>query len=136
MLRLSELKLPLDHAAADLRAAILARLGIADADLLGVSVFRRAVDARKKSAILLAYAMDLELRDEAAVLVIQDGPGPIDSISRALDNLTVSTDPLKKLPPFVAVAVVGLVITVDAPDTASTPPISAARPAIQVAMMA
>ena len=43
--------------------------------------------------------------DEAAVLVIQDGPGPIDSISRALDNLTGSTDPLKKLPPFVAVAV-------------------------------
>lgn len=42
---------------------------------------------------------------EAPVLVIQDGPGPIDSISRALDNLTVSTDPLKKLPPFVAVAV-------------------------------
>jgi iron(III)-enterobactin esterase len=42
---------------------------------------------------------------EAAVLIIQDGPGPIDSISRALDNLTVSTDPLKKLPPFVAVAV-------------------------------
>ena len=42
---------------------------------------------------------------EAPVLVIQDGPGPIDSISRALDNLTLSTDPLKKLPPFVAVAV-------------------------------
>jgi iron(III)-enterobactin esterase len=42
---------------------------------------------------------------EAPLLVIQDGPGPIDSISRALDNLTVSTDPLKKLPPFVAVAV-------------------------------
>ena len=42
---------------------------------------------------------------DAAVLVIQDGPGPIDRISRALDNLTVETDPLKKLPPFVAVAV-------------------------------
>ncbi len=42
---------------------------------------------------------------EAPVLVIQDGPGPIDKISRALDNLTVSTDPLKKLPPFIAVAV-------------------------------
>jgi iron(III)-enterobactin esterase len=42
---------------------------------------------------------------DAPVLIIQDGPGPIDSISRALDNLTVSTDPLKKLPPFVAVAV-------------------------------
>jgi len=68
MLRLSELRLPLDHAEADLRAAVRARLGIGDADLLGVTIFRRAVDARKKSAILLAYALDLELRDEAAVL--------------------------------------------------------------------
>ena len=42
---------------------------------------------------------------EAPILVIQDGPGPIDRISRALDNLTVETDPLKKLPPFVAIAV-------------------------------
>ena len=38
-------------------------------------------------------------------MVIQDGGGPIDSISRALDNLTISADPLKKLPPFVAIAV-------------------------------
>lgn len=43
--------------------------------------------------------------DAAPVLVIQDGPGPIDSIARALDNLTTSDDPLKKLPPFIAVAV-------------------------------
>ena len=42
---------------------------------------------------------------EAPILVIQDGGGPIDNISRALDNLTVSDDPLKKLPPFVAIAV-------------------------------
>jgi iron(III)-enterobactin esterase len=42
---------------------------------------------------------------EAPILVIQDGGGPIDSISRALDNLTISNDPLKKLPPFVAIAV-------------------------------
>jgi len=42
---------------------------------------------------------------EAPILVIQDGPGPIDRISRALDNLTVDPDPLKKIPPFVAIAV-------------------------------
>ena len=42
---------------------------------------------------------------EAPILVIQDGPGQIDGIARALDNLTVSVDPLKKLPPFVAIAV-------------------------------
>ncbi|MDM5179708.1 NAD(P)/FAD-dependent oxidoreductase [Massilia sp. DJPM01] len=68
MLRINELKLPLDHADADLREAILARLGIAGADLLGFSVFKRSYDARKRSAIVLIYAVDAELRDEAAVL--------------------------------------------------------------------
>ena len=47
MLRLIELKLPLDHDPAALRAGVCARLGIADADLLDISVFRRAVDARR-----------------------------------------------------------------------------------------
>lgn len=42
---------------------------------------------------------------EAPVLIIQDGPGPIDTIARALDNLTTADDPMKKIPPFVAVAV-------------------------------
>ena len=41
----------------------------------------------------------------APVLVIADGPSDIDLISRALDNLTISTDPLKKIPPFIAIAV-------------------------------
>ncbi|MCA1245997.1 NAD(P)/FAD-dependent oxidoreductase [Massilia sp. MS-15] len=68
MLRISELKLPLDHPEAALREAILARLGIASAELLGFTVFKRSYDARKKSAIVLIYAIDAELRDEAAVL--------------------------------------------------------------------
>ncbi len=41
----------------------------------------------------------------APVLVIQDGPGPIDMIGNALDNLTVSNDPNRKLPPFIAIGV-------------------------------
>ena len=73
MLRLTEIQLPLDHPEADLRAAILARLGIADADLLSVSLFRRSYDARKKSAVTLTYAVDVEVRDEAAVLAKHKG---------------------------------------------------------------
>jgi enterochelin esterase-like enzyme len=42
---------------------------------------------------------------EAPLLVIQDGPGPITLVSRALDNLTISSDPARKLPPFIVVAV-------------------------------
>jgi enterochelin esterase family protein len=41
----------------------------------------------------------------AAFMVIQDGPGDLGSISNALDNLTISTDPMRKLPPFVAISV-------------------------------
>ncbi len=67
MLRINELRLPLDHPDGALRAAIVARLRIADADLVEFSVFRRGYDARKKSAIVLSYTIDCELRDEAAV---------------------------------------------------------------------
>jgi uncharacterized protein len=68
MLRLNELKLPLDHSQADLRTAILVRLGVHDDALLGFTVYKRSYDARKRSAIVLIYALDIEVRDEAAIL--------------------------------------------------------------------
>lgn len=68
MLRLTEIKLPLDHAEDALPAAIVARLGIKPAVLIGYTIFRRAWDARKKSAISLIYTLDVEVRDEKAVL--------------------------------------------------------------------
>ena len=68
MLRISDLKLPLDHPADALPAAIVARLGIAAGELAGWSIARRANDARRKSAILLVYSVDVALADEAAVL--------------------------------------------------------------------
>ena len=68
MLRLTELKLPLDHAADALRPAICQRLGITDGELLDFSIFKRSYDARKKSAIVLIYTLDLTVADEAALL--------------------------------------------------------------------
>ncbi len=68
MLRLTELKLPLDHADDAIEAAVLKRLQIKPQDLIRCAVFRRAVDARKKSAIALIYTLDIEVKNEAAVL--------------------------------------------------------------------
>ncbi|MGF6275723.1 putative FAD-dependent dehydrogenase [Massilia sp. UYP11] len=68
MLRINELKLPLNHPEAALRDAILARLGVPDADLVDFSVYKRSYDARKKAAIVLTYSIDADVRDEAAVL--------------------------------------------------------------------
>jgi hypothetical protein len=67
MLRITELRLPLNHPEEALRPAIVARLGIRDEELLGFTVFRRGYDARKKTAIVLIYTLDCELADEAAV---------------------------------------------------------------------
>ncbi len=68
MLRINELKLPLNHPEPALREAILARLGVRDADLVDFSVYKRSYDARKKTAIVLIYSIDAEVRGEAAVL--------------------------------------------------------------------
>jgi uncharacterized FAD-dependent dehydrogenase len=68
MLRITELKLPLDHAADALRPAICQRLGIADGELLDFTIFKRSYDARKKSAIVLIYTLDFTVADEAALL--------------------------------------------------------------------
>ncbi len=68
MLRLTELRLPLNHAEDALRPAIVARLGIQDGDLAGFTVFKRSYDARKKSAVVLIYTVDCELADEAGLL--------------------------------------------------------------------
>ncbi len=59
MLRLTEIKLPLDHSEDDLKAAILARLGIAADELIGHSIFRRGFDARKLSAIRFVYTQEV-----------------------------------------------------------------------------
>jgi uncharacterized FAD-dependent dehydrogenase len=68
MLRINELKLPLNHPDAALRDAILARLGIADAELLDFAVYKRSYDARKKAAIVLIYSIDATVADDEAVL--------------------------------------------------------------------
>ncbi|MEB3332900.1 MAG: FAD-dependent oxidoreductase [Synechococcaceae cyanobacterium] len=61
MLRLSELKLPLEHDEADLREAILRRLRLAPEALKRWQLVRRSVDARRRDAIALVYAVDLDL---------------------------------------------------------------------------
>ncbi|BAP43781.1 pyridine nucleotide-disulfide oxidoreductase [Pseudomonas sp. StFLB209] len=69
MLRINELKLPLDHPDEELRAALVQRLGITDSDLLDFTVFKRSYDARKKSTeLFFIYTLDFTVRDEAALL--------------------------------------------------------------------
>src|SRR5882757_7090873 len=74
MLRLTDVRLPLDHDEAALKHAIAKELGLSPdgADGSGAhwryEVFRRAIDARKKSAIVFNYTVDIALDDETSLL--------------------------------------------------------------------
>ena len=68
MLRITDLKLPLDHTDAALSAAIVARLGIAATELTGYRIAKRSYDARKRGAIVLIYALDVDTPRQAELL--------------------------------------------------------------------
>ncbi|MEP1449166.1 MAG: NAD(P)/FAD-dependent oxidoreductase [Paraglaciecola sp.] len=68
MLRLNEVKLPLNHDEQALTAAILQKLDIASEDMLSFEVFKRAYDARNKTDILLIYSLDVEVVNQAELL--------------------------------------------------------------------
>ena len=68
MLRLNELKLPLEHPPEALEQAVIERLGLAPGELLSWHIVRRGHDARRRGAIRLVYSLDLALRDEDAAL--------------------------------------------------------------------
>ena len=67
MLRITELKLPLDHSEADLADAIVVFLGIRPAELKNYTVFKRSYDARR-GVMSLAYIIDMEVEGEAKLL--------------------------------------------------------------------
>ncbi|MEO6065167.1 MAG: NAD(P)/FAD-dependent oxidoreductase [Lysobacterales bacterium] len=103
MLRLTDIKLPLDDTEGALTAVVLARLGIALKDLTGYTIARRSYDARKRGAIMLIYSVDVATPREAEVLQrlararkskspIKVLPTPDTSykfVARAPDNLTL-----------------------------------------------
>ena len=68
-IRITELRLPLDHAADELLPAVAARLGISLDDVIEFTLFKRSYDARGKSTqILLSYTVDVVVRHPEAVL--------------------------------------------------------------------
>lgn len=68
MIRLTELKLPLDHSEADLHQAILSKLRLKPQELRGYEIYKRSPDARNKTAIVLVYIVDVDTPQETQLL--------------------------------------------------------------------
>ena len=67
MLRLSELRLPLDHTDDDLTDALVRRLRIPPDHLLEQHLVKRSVDARRRDRIQLFNSVDVRVNGEAAL---------------------------------------------------------------------
>ena len=74
MLRLNEIKLPLNHSTTELRLAIVERLGIEAAQLVDYSIYKRSYDARKKTDILLIYQIDAVLAKDLEARLLAANP--------------------------------------------------------------
>ena len=68
MLRLTEIRLPLEHSEGAIQAAILKQPGISADELIHYSITRSGHDARKPDAIVVVYTLDVEVRHEPALL--------------------------------------------------------------------
>jgi uncharacterized protein len=68
MLRLTEVKLPLDRPIGDIKNAILKKLQISAEELIDFSIFKRSYDARKKTEIVFVYILDVETTKEKQLL--------------------------------------------------------------------
>ncbi len=113
MLRLNELKLPLNHSEAELPAAILKRLEIPATDLIGFTIYKRSYDARKKAAIVLIYSVDIELNNEAAVLQrfhndVHVMPSPDTSYQYVADGKALAAHPDFERPVVIGIGPCGL----------------------------
>ncbi|WLG14992.1 NAD(P)/FAD-dependent oxidoreductase [Psychrobacter cibarius] len=63
MIRLTEIKLPLNHAPEDLTTAITTKLKISAEQMASFVMFKRGYDARNKRNIQLIYTLDITLTD-------------------------------------------------------------------------
>jgi uncharacterized protein len=96
MLRITEIRLPLEHPETDLKAAILKKLSIGDKDLKNYTIHKRSYDARKKGNVILVYIVDVETTKDAKLLEQHKKDPHIRAtpdmsykfVARAPDNLT------------------------------------------------
>jgi hypothetical protein len=68
MLRLTNIKLPLNHVEQALEEAVLEKLDMTKEQLIKINLFKRGYDARKKANIFLMYTLDIETTNNKVLL--------------------------------------------------------------------
>ena len=75
MIRVSGIRLPVDHAPGALERALCRKLGVGREKIRSWSVIRRSLDAREKGRLRYVYTIAAELPSEARILAKRGGSG-------------------------------------------------------------
>lgn len=68
MLRIPEIKLSLDKDESSLIGEVCKKINIQESSILSYRIFKKSIDARKKSDIHFVYIVDVELNNEESIL--------------------------------------------------------------------
>ena len=64
MLRINNIKMPINHNDGDLKKSVIKMMDIKESQLKSFEITGQAIDARNKNNIIYVYAVDIELDDE------------------------------------------------------------------------
>jgi len=92
MIQISQLRIPITHTEEELRLEAAKMLEVHVGEMTSFSIKQRAVDARKRSDVLFAYTLLVEVADEAAVLEKAGKPGYVDPAPDETYHLPAVTD--------------------------------------------
>ncbi len=111
MIRLTNIKLALDHQAHELEQAILTKLSIDAEQLINFTVFKRGYDARKKNNIFLIYTLDVETNvNEELLATFSDDTQVKETPNMAYKFVSQAPSELKNRPVVIGMGPCGLFV--------------------------
>lgn len=106
MIRIQQVKLPIDHDDEDLYIKSAEALKVKREEILNLSVFRKSIDARKKEEILFIYTLDVELEHEIKISKRNNNIAPVEPFIYEAE--VTGEKPLNKRPVIVGCGPAGL----------------------------
>lgn len=67
MIRISQIKLPVNHSNSDLEKKVHRALRTDDRDIVSIEIYKKSVDARRKPDIMFVYTLDVTVKNEKKI---------------------------------------------------------------------
>ncbi len=107
MIRISQLKLPVEHTPDQLRKKIIRTAHLKEEELRGFSIRKRSLDARKKPELYYVYTIDLDVSHEEKIL--KRSRGKLTKMAERVYRSPVhGTEPLRNRPVVIGSGPAGL----------------------------